>query len=452
MNATLHLWDSGPSGSAAFLKPTIGPRPELGTEEAYLLRGCRAFLSLFFFAFIALSLSSPAADAPLGSPDYRPNPAHPFGFRADGTGRFPAATPPTEWSATRNIRWSTAIGSGYASPILAGDFLIVASEPNFLTSLDRATGTVKWRIAIKPEDIADEAQRTAAAAYQPPKDGSGMAAATPVTDGTSIFAVFANGVVSSITLDGKRNWTVGVDAEQGTAYGRSASPLLVDGKLIIHLGHLYALDPATGRQLWANNDAKPLYGSPAIMSVAGTNVLITPNGDVVRVADGTGVNSDLAHASYASPVVENGVVYFLDQNCAGLRLDAKFKESTVWGAMLPGEVFGSALIHEGALYVVTGSGALCAFAIADKDRSDPLIDARSLLEGEGSPVAYGSLALAGKYLFFHSNVGDTFVLEATREAKLVSRNKLPAGSGASPIFSGSNLFLRGGDKVYCIGP
>lgn len=33
----------------------------------------------------------------LGSPDFRPSPEHPFGWRADGSGRFPAAEPPLTW-------------------------------------------------------------------------------------------------------------------------------------------------------------------------------------------------------------------------------------------------------------------------------------------------------------------------------------------------------------------
>src|ERR1041385_1635870 len=36
--------------------------------------------------------------APLGSMDFCPSPAHPVGWRGDGTGRFVGATPPTNWS------------------------------------------------------------------------------------------------------------------------------------------------------------------------------------------------------------------------------------------------------------------------------------------------------------------------------------------------------------------
>jgi outer membrane protein assembly factor BamB len=50
-------------------------------------------------SLIVVGLQLMAADtAPLGSPDFYPSPEHPIGFRGDGTGRFPGATPPAVWN------------------------------------------------------------------------------------------------------------------------------------------------------------------------------------------------------------------------------------------------------------------------------------------------------------------------------------------------------------------
>ena len=38
-----------------------------------------------------------AGQAPLGSPDFRPSPEQPVGWRMDGTGKYPAANPPVHW-------------------------------------------------------------------------------------------------------------------------------------------------------------------------------------------------------------------------------------------------------------------------------------------------------------------------------------------------------------------
>src|SRR3954464_4676377 len=54
---------------------------------------------LFAAWLLAAGMPLLASDtAPLGSPDFYPSPKHPVGWRGDGSGRFPGATPPTVWS------------------------------------------------------------------------------------------------------------------------------------------------------------------------------------------------------------------------------------------------------------------------------------------------------------------------------------------------------------------
>ena len=43
------------------------------------------------------------------------------------------------------------------------------------------------------------------------------------------------------------------------------------------------------------------------------------------------------------------------------------------------------------------------------------------------------------------------MFHATRQAQVISRNKLSAGTGSSPVFSGKDMILRDGDKLFCIG-
>ena len=90
------------------------------------------------------------------------------------------------------------------------------------------------------------------------------------------------------------------------------------------------------------------------------------------------------------------------------------------------------------------------FATALQRGSVTAVAALVLCAGAG-PAVYSSLTLAGQYLFLNSNKGETVVLETTRQARLVRRNKLPAGSGSSPIFSGHEMFQRDGDRLFCIG-
>src|SRR5947209_2184112 len=50
-------------------------------------------LILAFMIFLSGIVSA----AELGSPEFTPSAEHPIGWRGDGTGRFPGATPPLEW-------------------------------------------------------------------------------------------------------------------------------------------------------------------------------------------------------------------------------------------------------------------------------------------------------------------------------------------------------------------
>jgi len=151
----------------------------------------------------ALAIICPAASAesaPYGHPDFYPSPERPVGWRGDGSGRFPGATPPLEWAdgtvlsdapiavarkvtrkkhakkmkVTRRdpakehgIRWKTCMPNwSNASPIVVGDRVFVMSEPTdiapLLIGLDAKTGRILWRSEVdhlKEIPDSDDARR-----------------------------------------------------------------------------------------------------------------------------------------------------------------------------------------------------------------------------------------------------------------------------------------------------
>jgi outer membrane protein assembly factor BamB len=403
-------------------------------------------------AFAAFAGIAGAQQPPLGSSDFAPTRDRPFGWRGDGSGRFPGATPPTVWSLAKNLRWSTSVGSAFSSPILTDKLVVVASEPNQLIGLDREDGKVRWKVEINPDSLDDETSRASAAGYVPRKDGSGLMAATPLTDGETVYAVLGNGIVCAVDLEGKRKWTSFIDADENTGYGRSASPLLVAGKLIVHMTNLYAFEPRTGKRLWVNPETESKYGSPTFLRAAGTELIVTPAGDAVRVRDGKLVESGMGSATYTSPVVHEGIVYFGEVTFNASRLDAKLKVKELWSGPGGGEVFGSPLLHDGLLFTATGKGKLFVYAATGMGDRSPLVKSRSLFDesDRSGPQLYASVTLAGRHLFLNSTQGEIIVLEATREAKLVSRTRLSSGSGSSPVFSGERMFIRDGEKLLCV--
>ncbi len=112
----------------------------------------------------------PSTSVLLGSPVFQPSADHPVGWRGDGTGRYPGATPPIQWDRKKNgdgyttegILWMTPLpNKGVSSPIIVGDRIFLTAEVADLVCLDKRTGRMLW-IRSNPEfDGLDQEHRNA---------------------------------------------------------------------------------------------------------------------------------------------------------------------------------------------------------------------------------------------------------------------------------------------------
>lgn len=390
----------------------------------------------------------------------------PSGWRGDGTGRYPTASPPLKWDIDdgTNILWKAPVGQSHSSPVVVGERVIVTAEKDLLVCLDRRSGKVLWQrdhsFGALPKDLVAVPKRPTVG------PGGGYSIPTPVTDGKLIYASYGTGIVVCYGLEGvsapnaeRRRWIRHFALPQATEFGRSASPLLADGKLLVSIGGLIALEPATGKTLWQNTDAKPSYGTPAIARIGATEVAITPNGDWVRLADGRTLAREMASTGYTSPLVHEGVVYFGDAPAVALKLPTRaadtIRPERLWeNDDVEGSFFASPVYHEGILYCVSNEGVLYALdagtgkAVFQKQLAIPSMAGTPDIEPGN---IYGSLTLAGKHLLLTNDVGDTLVLAPGKAYREIGHNYLDAGSGASPVPDGKLLFLRGGKTLYCIG-
>ncbi len=291
-------------------------------------------------------------------------------------------------------------------------------------------------------------KRYAALTIYPPKPGgdTGNSTSTPVSDGKNIFAVFATGVVSSHSLDGKRNWITFISNARGD---HSASPLLIDGKLIVHLNSVVALNPADGSVLWrAKSDEQ--HGTPVAARIGAEYVLVTPNGDVIRASDGTIIAKRQFRLGHNSPIVEEGIVYSLEEGAIkAWRLprdwESEFKLEQLWQAEnTRANQLASPVYHEGLLYGVEEKGIL---TVTDAKTGERIYRKR-LDFGSGRVDA--SLCLAGGLLFVSSTRGTTLVLRPGREFEQVAKNDFE-GFSSSLAFSGERIYIRTSRFLFCVG-
>jgi len=408
-----------------------------------MTRVLKRLLAVFAVGGLSVALPSTfAAD--------HPSPDRPVGWRADGTGRYPSAAPVTRWSATENVLWKTEVGTGHSSPIVVGSRVLITAEPDLLICLNAATGKQLWRRTHKLADLP--AELGAKAPRQ--REHFGDATPTPVSDGKWVWVFLNTGIVACYDLEGTFRWIRWYDMRLATGYGRTASPVLVGERLLVHFGPLVCLEAATGKVLWQNDRARAAYGTPAAARIGDVDVVVTPRGQIVRVADGRIVATDLGPCGYTSPVVLDGVVYFVDRDMSAIRLPATAGEEIeveeLWYKPADGEFYASPLIHDGRVYAVDRAAN---YRVIDAATGKTLLEKTLELATDRAdgPNVYPSICLAGKHILIGNDAGVSVLVEPGDELAVVAVNSLPAGSGASATFSNRRMFIRGGKLLYCIG-
>lgn len=278
---------------------------------------------------------------------------------------------------------------------------------------------------------------------------AGYSSPTPVTDGKHVYVIFGNGLAACYDLEGKRQWLKLIE-HPTVEYGHGASPLLVNDKLLVHFSDLVALNTKDGSEAWRAK-LPPSHGTAMHTRIGGVDVAIHPQGQVIRVSDGTIVAKGLGTTGPNSPLVQDGKVFFVRGTVHGYDLptstDIPAKWTPLWkGATLKGGGywFPSPILHDGLLYALN---AQSIFSVVDAKSGKLVYDDRLEFGGGHS---YPSITLAGKWLYVSSDNGTTLVLEPGREYKELARNMLEPFR-SSLVFEGTRMYVRTTKGLWCIG-
>jgi len=175
--------------------------------------------------------------------------------------------------------WRHSVGPGWSGFAIAGDYAVTQEQrgPDEVVSCyELKSGKSVWAVS-DPTRWAD------------PIAGPGPRATPSIHDGR-VYALGGTGVLNAIDLvTGVRLWSRNVLEDSGASapdYGVSASPLVLDGRVVIGAGGandraLIAYDAATGDQLWAGGAGPPAYGSPRHAILAGAAQILILNGEAL---------------------------------------------------------------------------------------------------------------------------------------------------------------------------
>jgi outer membrane protein assembly factor BamB len=412
--------------------------------------------------------------------------------------RGPAATGmssekglPLTWSATENVAWKTMLnGQGISSPIVWGDRVIVTSQKGrgvaragprlmqggdaagagevplggsnpansnavtfLVTALDRATGRLAWEFSLD-----SEGQLTTV------HEKHNLATPSPATDGQRVYAWFGTGQLVALDMTGKLIWKKNLATEYGPFninWGHGSSPVVVKDMLVLQCYHpgatyLLSLDSATGKVRWKVDGPRNVtsYSTPfAIDAPAGTELVVNSSEGLSghNAATGERLWHIAESNNYPIPTAlqHDGIIYTSRGYRSGpflaIRPGGKGDVSQshiVWKVQTGAPYVSSLAYLDGLLYMIGDVGVASVF--------ESKSGTRVWQERIGGVYTASPIAGDGKIYFF-SEDGETVVLAAGREPRVVARNKLGVRQLASPAVSGGRLFIRSDDAIYAIG-
>ncbi|MDI1314070.1 PQQ-binding-like beta-propeller repeat protein [Prosthecobacter sp.] len=402
---------------------------------------------------------------------------------------------PVEWSATKNLKWQTALpGPGSSSPIVVGDRVFVTCWSGYATEgqqgtgditalmrhlicVDRTTGKILWDRAVPAKQPEER--------YGGMFAQNGYASHTPVSDGMSVFAFFGKSGIHAFDLDGKALWQADVgDWDDRRGWGTASSPILHGDVLIVpalvESQALLGFDKTTGKQLWKapSEGFAGTWGTPIVVEVDGrADLAIAVPSEVWGFNPDTGklrwYATGLQSDSVCNSVVTDGKAIFAMSERGGGSVAIKAggkgdvsATNTLWtGAN--GSRIATPIFWEDRLYWVSGSIATCRDAKTGAEVYNERIESSAgggdtTNQGGGggrrgggmSGGDYASPVAANGHLYHVSRRGEILVIKLGPKFELISRNRIEGDTSdhsATPAISNGQLFLRSAKTLYCIG-
>ncbi|QDT66534.1 PQQ-binding-like beta-propeller repeat protein [Calycomorphotria hydatis] len=317
-----------------------------------------------------------------------------------------------------------------------------------LQCLDVATGEVIWKTAY-PAMRLDDTHHT-----------GGPSASPTVTD-DYIYTHSKDGQVHCFRReDGSVVWRTSLTHLLGThvpIWGCATSPVLVDDKLILDCGHLVALDPKTGEEVWRSEPHMAGYGTPTPFELNGEQLLAHFNNDgivVVRLDTGEELAFYKFDAAFetasTSPIIVGDRIWVSAGNQRGgpmLKFTGNALEKLWWNRDLSTH-FNSAILYEGYLYGFDGHSAnprTTELICMDWETGDVKWKERGL--------SLGSLMIADGKLVMLSDTGMLTIAEA-RPDEYVQLAQTEVHTGqcwTHPVLSHGRVFVRNSEgELVCI--
>ena len=332
-------------------------------------------------------------------------------------------------------------------------------------ALDTATGRMRWQAEVHRGRPYGGRHRK-----------NTYASETPATDGERLYVLVGNVGVFALGLhEGRVLWTAPLPARPSYLdFGTASSPVVHDGQVIVLADNqeesfLLALDAKTGRERWrtprdfAKAMVRSSFTTPFVWKNARRTEIVTLSPQAIVSYDlggqelwrltGTSMvaaptpvaDGDLLFVGAGSPSENARPLLAIRAGAKGdisLRDGATHNDFVAWSQERGGPYITSPLVYGGRVYVLFDQGFFGAYDAATGKQH------YKVRFPEGSPTFSASPWAHGGRIFCLSEQGDTFVIAAGDEWKLLGRNSLDEMSLATPALAHDSLFLRTAQKLY----
>jgi len=377
-----------------------------------------------------------------------------------GQGIVATGTYTDAWSPTERVKWKVAApGRGNSSPIAWGDRLFLTTaydggQKLSIIALRRSDGARLWETFVPQESVESVHAK------------NGHASATPVTDGERVYASFGRHGLLAVDFSGRIVWHRRFGAI-ANYHGPAGSPILYKDRIFLYQDHqshagqsafVAAFDAKTGKTMWETPRTESVgWGTPVVINAGDRDELIVSSQRRVAAYDPASgrelwtVRGNTFEV-IPTPVVGDGLVF-----CSSGRAGPTFAirpggsgdvtaSHVVWSTPKGSPFVPSGLLLDGLLYLVNDMQSILTVYDA-KDGALVYQGRMGVAQREGfsaSPVAVN-----GK-IFFTNDDGETFVVQAGREFKLLRTNSLGARTLASPALVDGTWYWRTDQHVLAI--
>jgi outer membrane protein assembly factor BamB len=399
---------------------------------------------------------------------------------------------PDRWSAAENIAWRAEVpGVGWSSPVVWGEHVFVTSvintgqteppKPGLYMGGERPASTAPHRWMVYDIDFATGKIRWSkelrnAAPPAPRHLKNSYASETPVTDGERVYVYFGGVGLFVFDMKGTAVWSKPMDPfKTRYGWGTGASPVLYKDRLYIvndndQQSFLAAYDKRTGAEVMrVLRDEGTNWATPFVWEHDGRAEIVTSGSGKVRSYDLAGKLlwefKGMSSISIPTPFARHGLLfissgyvgdalrpaYAIRPGASGdisLKPGETSNQFIAWSMPTAAPYNPTPIVYGDYYYTLFDRG----FFTCHDARTGKEVYSRQRIAADASGFTTSPWAYNGK-IFAMSEDGDTYVIQAGPEFKVLGKNSLGEMALATPAVSRGSLVIRTASKLYRVaGP